>query len=47
MRASVNGTVNTIGSVPAASFAANVDPSHWYSIGLTLMLGFAFSNSAT
>src|ERR1700755_1362377 len=47
VRASVNGTSNTVGSVPAASFAANVGPVHWYSTGLTLIDGFAFSNSAT
>src|SRR5579862_4188719 len=46
-RASVNGTVKTVGSVPAASFAANVGPVHWYSTELTLMPGFAFWNSAT
>ncbi len=38
---------NTVGSVPAASFAANVGPVHWYSTGLTLIDGFAFSNSVT
>ena len=43
----MNGTVNTVGSVPAASFAANVAGSHWYWTGLTLMPGLAFSNSAT
>src|ERR1700755_3326781 len=47
VRASVNGTVNTVGSVPAASFAANVGPVHWYSTDFTLVLGFAFWNSAT
>src|SRR5689334_15008002 len=47
VRASVNGTSNTVGSVPAASFAENVGPVHWYSTGLTLIDGFAFSNSAT
>src|SRR5207244_2832879 len=31
VRASVNGTSNTVGSVPAASLAANVGPVHWYS----------------
>src|SRR3954449_9456583 len=46
VRASVNGTSNTVGSVPAASFAANVGPVHWYSTGLTLIDGFAFWNSA-
>ena len=43
----MNGTSNTVGRVPAASFAANVGPVHWYSTGLTLIDGFAFSNSAT
>ena len=47
VRASVNGTVNTVGSVPAASLAANVGPVHWYSTDLTLMPGFAFSNCLT
>src|SRR5665213_375952 len=47
VRASVNGTSNTVGSVPAASLAANVGPVHWYSTGFTLMFGLAFSNSAT
>src|SRR5437016_10528357 len=47
VRASVNGTSNTVGSVPAASFAANVGPVHWYSTGLTLIDGLAFSNSVT
>src|SRR5579862_242337 len=46
-RASVNGTSNTVGNVPAASFAANVGPVHWYSTGLTLIDGLAFSNWAT
>src|SRR5579862_7829565 len=46
-RASVNGTVKTVGSVPAASFAAKVGPVHWYWTELTLIEGFAFSNSAT
>src|SRR5947207_6692920 len=47
VRASVNGTSNTVGSVPAASLAANVGPVHWYSTGFTLMLGLAFSNDLT
>src|SRR6185437_1730668 len=47
VRASVNGTSKTVGSVPAASFAANVGPVHWYSTGLILIVGFAFWNSAT
>src|SRR3954454_23778304 len=47
VRASVNGTSNTVGSVPAASFAAKVGPVHWYSTGFTLIVGLAFSNSAT
>src|SRR6185436_15464684 len=47
VRASVNGTSNTVGSVPAASFAAKVGPVHWYSTGLILIDGFAFSNAAT
>ena len=47
VRASVNGTSNTVGSVPAASFAANVGPVHWYSTGLTRIDGLAFSNCAT
>src|SRR6267142_5013086 len=47
VRASVNGTSNTVGSVPAASLAANVGPVHWYSTGLTLIDGLAFWNSAT
>jgi len=44
---SVNGTLKTSGSVPPASSAAKVVPVHWYSIGLTMMFGFAFSNSCT
>src|ERR1700747_419585 len=47
VRASVNGTSNTVGSVPAASFAANVGAVHWYSTGLTLIVGYFFSNSFT
>src|SRR3954447_17211922 len=47
VRASVNGTSNTVGSVPAASFAANVGAVHWYSTGLILIDGFAFWNAAT
>src|ERR1700720_1448058 len=47
VRASVNGTVNTVGSVPAASLAAKVGPVHWYVTDLTLIDGLAFSNSAT
>src|ERR1700756_3235336 len=47
VRASVNGTSNTVGSVPAASLAANVGAIHWYSTGLTSIVGFFFSNSAT
>src|ERR1700748_540611 len=47
VRASVNGTVKTVGSVPAASLAANVGPVHWYCTDLTLMFGYAFSNSET
>ena len=47
VRASVNGTSNTVGRVPAASFAAKVGPVHWYSTGLTLIDGLAFSNCAT
>src|SRR5439155_866532 len=47
VRASVNGTSNTVGSVPAASLAAKVGAVHWYSTGLILMLGFAFSNCET
>src|ERR1700750_3435448 len=47
VRASVNGTSNTVGSVPAASFAANVGPVHWYSTGLILIAGFAFSDGFT
>ena len=43
----MNGTSNTVGSVRAASFAANVGPVHWYSTGFTLMVGFAFWNCAT
>ena len=43
----MNGTSNTVGSVRAASFAAKVGPVHWYSTGLTLMPGLAFSNCAT
>jgi hypothetical protein len=46
VRASVNGTSKTVGRVPAASLAANVGPVHWYSTGLTLMPGLAFSNCA-
>src|SRR6185312_1311702 len=47
VRASVNGTSKTVGSVPAASFAAKVGPVHWYSTGFTTMPGCAFSNSDT
>src|ERR1700748_1478079 len=47
VRASVNGTSNTVGSVPAASLAAKVGAVHWYSTGLTVIVGFFFSNSAT
>src|SRR6476646_8351574 len=47
VRASVKGTSNTVGRVPAASFAANDGAVHWYSTGLTLIDGFAFSNCAT
>src|SRR5438477_10955243 len=47
VRASVNGTSNTVGSVPAASLAAKVGPVHWYSTGLTRIFGLAFSNCAT
>src|ERR1700751_4501924 len=47
VRASVNGTSNTVGSVPAASLAAKVGPVHWYSTGLILIVGYFFSNSAT
>ena len=43
----MNGTVNTVGSVPAASLAANVGPVHWYSTDFTVIEGLAFSNSAT
>ena len=46
-RPSVNGTVNTVGSVPAASFAANVEPSHWYWTDVTSIPGLAFSNCLT
>ena len=31
----------------AEAFAAKVGPVHWYSVGFTLIVGFAFSNSAT
>src|SRR6185436_16695444 len=47
VRASVNGTSNTVGSVPAASFAANDGPVHWYSTGLMSIDGFALSNCVT
>src|ERR1700745_2564620 len=47
VRASVNGTSKTVGSVPAASFAANVGAVHWYSTGFTLMPGFSFWNWET
>src|SRR5437870_4974131 len=47
VRASVNGTSNTVGNVPAASLAAKVGPVHWYSAGLTWILGLALSNSLT
>src|SRR5712675_2418778 len=47
VRASVNGTSNTVGSVPAASFAEKVGPVHWYSTGFTLIVGFFFWNCAT
>src|SRR5207237_7696411 len=46
VRASVKGTSNTVGSVPAASLAAKVGPVHWYSTDLTLIFGLAFSNCA-
>ena len=47
VRASVNGTSKTVGSVPAASFAANVGAVHWYSTGLILIDGYFLSNCAT
>src|SRR4051812_49190500 len=47
VRASVNGTVKTVGRVPAASFAAKVGPVHWYSTDFTLTFGWARSNCAT
>ena len=43
----MNGTVNSVGSVPAASSAANVGPVQSYWTDLTLIPGFAFSNSLT
>ena len=46
-RPSVNGTVNTSGSVPAASSAANVGPVQSYWTDVTLIVGFCCSNSAT
>src|SRR6266550_5504650 len=47
VRASVNGTVKTVGRRPAASCAAKVAPFHAYSTGLTAMFGCCFSNNAT
>src|SRR6201981_901244 len=47
VRASVNGTSNTTGSVPAASLAAKVGAVHWYSTGLIVIVGYFLSNSAT
>src|SRR3954447_12377445 len=47
VRASVNGTSNTVGSVPAASFEAKVGAVHWYSTGFTLIDWFFLSNCAT
>jgi len=47
VRASVNGTVKTVGRRPAASCAAKVAPFHAYSTGLTVMFGCCFSNNAT
>ena len=41
---SVNGIVKTSGSVPPASWAANVGPVHSYSCGSTSMSGLAASN---
>src|SRR4029077_2261762 len=46
-RSCVSGPSNTVGSVPAASLAAKVGAVHWYSTGLTLIVGFFFSNSLT
>src|SRR5438046_1328189 len=46
-RASGAATSAAGGVVPAASFAANVGPVHWYSTGFTWMLGLAFSNDLT
>src|SRR4051812_32972914 len=45
--ASVSGTSKTSGSVPPASWEANVVASHLYSCGWTSMFGFAFSKAAT
>jgi hypothetical protein len=47
VRASVKGTSKTVGSVRAASFAANDGAVHWYSTGLTLIAGFVLSNCFT
>ena len=44
---SVNGIVKTSGSVPPASWAANVGPVHSYSSDTTSISGFASSNWAT
>ena len=44
---SVNGIWNTVGSVPPASWAANVATSHSYSLGSTVMFGYSASNSST
>jgi hypothetical protein len=45
-RPSVKGTVKTSGSVPPARSAVNVVAVQVYSWDLTVMSGFAFSNSA-
>src|SRR5882762_2254108 len=44
---SVNGMVKTVGSVPPASWAANVVAFHSYSLGWILMVGFCVSKSLT
>ncbi len=43
----MNGTSNVVGSVPPASWAANVVTSHSNSLGSMVMFGMACSNSST
>ena len=42
---SVNGIVNTVGSVPAASIAVKLGAVQLYSVGLTVIQGYLASNS--